>query len=634
MMAETVTNLVSEAKRNRFSQIHRLSHEDVLRVFDIISEYIQQQLSSGKGVNVIGVGTFTLAQTTLDLGNRQITVQRPVFLLSEKLAMTHALQHTKHFVSSKVPVLPINYTALANESPFDRDTIELCIKEVLLALNKYISQQRHVEFVFPGIGKLLIRDSKAKMKFYREFVSNVDGSGEVKRMPTAALHSRLSVMSSESRPPTATTITLPRLVSVTPLRSTRPTQQPSSPPEGDSVASTTLPALQEGDQTISPPSPVEGELAVSTATEPVETDSSQLPPARTIASAPAAHTSTCSHAVNGGQNLCYVCHQREIRNMPISMKKYRQEQEHLEAKMLEEYMKQSKALSIVLELKKRSEMKKYNEEVAAYNLTIAQQALKDKRNREKNKEQAFVFERNIRTPEPKFQRRAEYRSQLDEQVAYKKGKEKYEQDLQDKREKLENQLVAEELAADDEAFQQQRIANMQHYRQALAEQVENKPEQLPVAEPDSLQPIFGVHDKTDGAWDQEQKRKAKLTSVDQMKMVAEKEEAEKRQNQQAIQEGINMLARARKDLIADLRQRRQEHDRVNEILKNSWNISIKHRHAQEKEQAQWEDKQGITVLEQLEAYPRCAQCKRKPENTGTTNLVTGTRYAAGCKLMN
>ena len=61
--------------------------------------------------------------------------------------------------------------------------------------------------------------------------------------------------------------------------------------------------------------------------------------------------------------------------MPVSMKKYRKEQEHLEAKMLEEYMKQSKALSLVLELKKRSEMKKYNEEVAAYNLAVAQQAM-------------------------------------------------------------------------------------------------------------------------------------------------------------------------------------------------------------------------------------------------------------------
>ena len=55
-----------------------------------------------------------------------------------------------------------------------------------------------------------------------------------------------------------------------------------------------------------------------------------------------------------------------------------------------------------------------------------------------------MFERNIRTPEPKFQQRAHYRSQLDEQVAYKRGKEKYEREMQDKQERLENQMVAEE----------------------------------------------------------------------------------------------------------------------------------------------------------------------------------------------
>ena len=43
--------------------------------------------------------------------------------------------------------------------------------------------------------------------------------------------------------------------------------------------------------------------------------------------------------------------------------------------MMDEHMKQSQALSLVLELKKRSEMKKYNKEVAAYNLAMAQQAL-------------------------------------------------------------------------------------------------------------------------------------------------------------------------------------------------------------------------------------------------------------------
>ena len=155
---------------------------------------------------------MTLSKITLELGHRQITIQRPVFLLSEKLALTHALQHTKYFTSSLVPISPLNYSVLSNESPFDRDTVELCVKEVLLALNKYISQQRHIVFVFPGIGKLLIRDSRARMKFYREFVTSVDGSGEVGKMSMSALRSRLSVLSADSRPPTVTTVTLPRLV--------------------------------------------------------------------------------------------------------------------------------------------------------------------------------------------------------------------------------------------------------------------------------------------------------------------------------------------------------------------------------------------------------------------------------------
>lgn len=55
-----------------------------------------------------------------------------------------------------------------------------------------------------------------------------------------------------------------------------------------------------------------------------------------------------------------------------------------------------------------------------------------------------MFERSLQTPEPKFQQRARYRSQLDEQVTYKKGKEKYEKEMQDQKDRLENQMVAEE----------------------------------------------------------------------------------------------------------------------------------------------------------------------------------------------
>jgi len=85
------------------------------------------------------------------------------------------------------------------------------------------------------------------------------------------------------------------------------------------------------------------------------------------------------------------------------------------------------------------------------------------------------------------------------------------------------------------------------YNYLCSIQVKNKPEQLPVAEPDSLQPIFGVHDKTDGAWEREQRRKAKTTAVEQMKMVADKEEAVKLQNKLALREGMNMLNRVRQE---------------------------------------------------------------------------------------
>lgn len=77
--------------------------------------------------------------------------------------------------------------------------------------------------------------------------------------------------------------------------------------------------------------------------------------------------------------------------------------------------------------------------------------------------------------------------------------------------------------------------------------MKNKPEQLPVAEPDSLQPIFGVHDKTDGAWEREQRRKAKLNSLDQLKMIADKEDAIKLQNKLNVQEGTNMLLRVKQE---------------------------------------------------------------------------------------
>lgn len=55
-----------------------------------------------KGVNIPGIGTFTFSQKKLDIGNNKfMLIQRPVFVLSEKFAQTHALENPKHFTPGK-----------------------------------------------------------------------------------------------------------------------------------------------------------------------------------------------------------------------------------------------------------------------------------------------------------------------------------------------------------------------------------------------------------------------------------------------------------------------------------------------------------------------------------------------------
>lgn len=75
--------------------------------------------------------------------------------------------------------MPLNFAALAFESPFDRDTVESCVKEVLGAISRAVGNKRNVELTFAGVGKLSIRESKVKMRFYKEFITQMDGSGKL-----------------------------------------------------------------------------------------------------------------------------------------------------------------------------------------------------------------------------------------------------------------------------------------------------------------------------------------------------------------------------------------------------------------------------------------------------------------------
>ncbi|KAH3738360.1 hypothetical protein DPMN_044994 [Dreissena polymorpha] len=180
-MTDVMNGILAEAKKNKYSTIREnLTEDDVAAVWENVSRFIEKQMSQQKGVQIQSLGTFTFSQKKLDIGNNKfILIQRPVFNISEKLAQSQGLQYVKHHVPGQIPVVQLNFAAMSFESPYDRDTVESCVREILGAVQRAIGSKRNVELTFGGIGKLMIRDSRVKMKFFKEFINQMDGSGKL-----------------------------------------------------------------------------------------------------------------------------------------------------------------------------------------------------------------------------------------------------------------------------------------------------------------------------------------------------------------------------------------------------------------------------------------------------------------------
>lgn len=84
-----------------------------------------------------------------------------------------------YFVIGHIPVIPLNYSVLSNEGPYSRDLLQLCIKEILLAMSRCLFAKRNVHLDFYEVGRVIIKDSKVQMKFFRSFINQLDCSGEL-----------------------------------------------------------------------------------------------------------------------------------------------------------------------------------------------------------------------------------------------------------------------------------------------------------------------------------------------------------------------------------------------------------------------------------------------------------------------
>ncbi|XP_075909476.1 coiled-coil domain-containing protein 81 isoform X2 [Petromyzon marinus] len=168
---DTVYTLASEGSRSKLNTLVGLSDEEIVKVWDGVSTFIERHMAQHKGVHIPELGTFTFALHRLPMsGGRSVAVRRPVLRVSEKLIQTHGLTHSKPHVSGEIPVVQLNWTALALESGVSRAQAEGAVHCLLRTLERALAGGRSVELGLGAVGLLSVRDSHVKMRFHRRFV--------------------------------------------------------------------------------------------------------------------------------------------------------------------------------------------------------------------------------------------------------------------------------------------------------------------------------------------------------------------------------------------------------------------------------------------------------------------------------
>ena len=169
----------------------------MVQIWNEVAVYVDNALSRFQGVSIVGLGTFTFFKHKMDIGNnRFVIIQKPVFVVSEKLAKTHGLAFKKCQISGCIPIHLINYTVISLRTGFCRDYVQLCVKHFLQLMNQNIAKKSFVEITFASIGKLVIKDSFIQMKFLKEFVDSLEPAREVLFNPDGYLREDLKSFSS------------------------------------------------------------------------------------------------------------------------------------------------------------------------------------------------------------------------------------------------------------------------------------------------------------------------------------------------------------------------------------------------------------------------------------------------------
>ncbi|KAK2853838.1 hypothetical protein Q5P01_006499 [Channa striata] len=631
-----ILRLLSETDRRTLPALQQLSENDIDSIWADVSAYIERQMSLHKGVHLAGLGTFTFSQQKLDIGNKFILIQRPVFLLAGKLTQSLGVKQSMPLAAAThLPVVQLNFAAVSQETPFSRDTVEGCIRETLQLLFKALASEQNVFVTFQGIGVLSFKNNKVRMKFNRDFINAMDGSGRLllafNKRPGSSVSLLSGGLSRLHRPQTANPTSLPTVCPPQPdnkagdkdgwCLSLAPEQRivGDTPKQRDSKSHQTLHPAKMKDvslcRDLNPQPPVETTDKTTTSILPPEVSPKLGEPRVSV---------SCSGHSRAGQELCYLCMQRAQRNVPVYLKELQQVEEKAQEKLLLLKEQQKDKQYMEKEQAKLNEKREHAKRVATFNLQMS-----EKREKTPQYPASFIFLARPITPARRIQQHR-YMKELQSQIEKRQQHDTRDQQNRLLMERLDQVQLVQEIAMQKAQQVQQKHERTKHYKGALDAQVADKK----YTDPPDCQPENSEFNSYETAVSNAESRdRAKEVLQANFSAATQRKKKEMLNHQAQVEKEREMLKHSKLELMLDHINHYEKKRDIGKSLEDEWSRSMKLKHQREEEERRFLRSAGQLLVDKLAQYKRCSWCKRKTTNCGETNIWKDSQHLSGSQFM-
>ncbi|XP_027751196.1 coiled-coil domain-containing protein 81-like isoform X4 [Empidonax traillii] len=165
---------ISRKQSCLFPTLLRLSTEEVVAIWDVVSVYILGQMKMNKGVLVPGLGTFAVVHEQVDGAEEVYVVRRPVFQLDMDLSCLRNLMFPTMIIPGDVEIAPLDYWWLSQTTSLPPNILRDCVEETVLLYSFQLRDGQHLAFAFGDIGILSCQNSVLCMRFHRTCVERLE----------------------------------------------------------------------------------------------------------------------------------------------------------------------------------------------------------------------------------------------------------------------------------------------------------------------------------------------------------------------------------------------------------------------------------------------------------------------------